>query len=533
MDGDGIPNSLDNCPNIVNPSVTTQPSAQAVNICPNTTPPTLTVVAEGQQLTYQWYVNTANSNVGGTAIAGATSASYVPSNLVVGPRYYYVVVSGTCGMAKSNVSGAITIQDITNPVVVTQNITVNLNPNGIATVTAAQINNGSSDNCGIGSITLSPTSFTCANIGANTVTLTVTDSNGNVSTGTAIVTIADTTAPTVITQPITLQLNAAGTATLSATQVNNGSTDNCGIATMSVNQTAFTCANIGANTVTLTVTDVNGNTNTGTAIVTVIDAILPTVVTQNATVTLDANGQASITAAQINNGSTDNCGVSTVTVSPNTFTCANLGANTVTLTVTDASGNTATATATVTVSIDFTVTGDNDLDGTPDNCDPDDDNDGILDGNDNCPLLANANQLDTDSDGTGDVCDDDDDNDGVLDGYDNCPLTYNPDQNDRDNDGLGDECDTVEINVSQAITPNGDGINDTWIIYNIENHPNHIVRLYNRWGEEVMYARNYRNDWSCNHVNRTNALPSSSYYYQIDLDGDGTVEHDGWIYITQ
>ncbi len=533
MDGDGIPNSLDNCPNIVNPSVTTQPSAQAVNICPNTTPPTLTVVAEGQQLTYQWYVNTANSNVGGTAIAGATSASHVPSNLVVGPRYYYVVVSGTCGMDKSNVSGAITIQDITNPVVITQNITVNLNPNGIATVTAAQINNGSSDNCGIGSITLSPTSFTCANIGANTVTLTVTDSNGNVSTGTAIVTIADTTAPTVITQPITLQLNAAGTATLSATQVNNGSTDNCGIATMSVNQTAFTCANIGANTVTLTVTDVNGNTNTGTAIVTVIDAILPTVVTQNATVTLDANGQASITAAQINNGSSDNCSIATITVSPSTFTCANLGANTVTLTVTDASGNTATATATVTVSIDFTVTGDNDLDGTPDNCDPDDDNDGILDGNDNCPLLANANQLDTDSDGTGDVCDDDDDNDGVLDGYDNCPLTYNPDQNDRDNDGLGDECDTVEINVSQAITPNGDGINDTWIIYNIENHPNHIVRLYNRWGEEVMYARNYRNDWSGNHVNRTNALPSSSYYYQIDLDGDGTVEHDGWIYITQ
>ena len=48
-----------------------------------------------------------------------------------------------------------------------------------------------------------------------------------------------------------------------------------------------------------------------------------------------------------------------------------------------------------------------------------------------------------------------------------------------------------------------------------------------------MYARNYQNDWSGNFVNKSNALPSNSYYYQIDLDGNGTVDHEGWIYITQ
>jgi gliding motility-associated-like protein len=533
MDGDGIPNGIDNCPNIVNPSVGTQPNSQAVNVCPNTTPPTLTVVAEGQQLTYQWFINTTNSNIGGTAIAGATSASYVPSNLVVGARYYYVMVSGTCGTAKSNVSGAITIQDIIRPIVVTQNSTVALNSSGQATVTAGQINNGSTDNCGIASITLNPSTFTCASIGPNTVTLTVTDSNGNVSSGTAVVTVTETTPPTVITRPVTVQLNASGAATITAAQVNNGSTDNCGIASISVNQTTFTCANIGPNTVTLTVTDVNGNVSTRTAIVTVQDAVLPTVITQNAVVNLDANGQATITAAQINNGSSDNCSIATITVSPSTFTCANLGANTVTLTITDASGNVATATATVTVSIDLATTGDNDFDGMPNNCDTDDDNDGILDTNDNCPLQANTDQGDNDNDGAGDACDNDDDNDGVLDEYDNCPLVYNPDQNDRDNDGLGDVCDTIEINVSQAISPNGDGVNDTWVIYNIENHPNHVVRLYNRWGNEVMYARNYRNDWDGHYVNKSNALPSNSYFYQIDLDGDGTVEHSGWIYITK
>ncbi|MEZ2415719.1 thrombospondin type 3 repeat-containing protein [Muriicola sp. E247] len=73
--------------------------------------------------------------------------------------------------------------------------------------------------------------------------------------------------------------------------------------------------------------------------------------------------------------------------------------------------------------------------------DDDDDNDGILDVNDNCPLVGNANQIDTDGDGQGDACDTDDDNDGILDTEDNCPLVANPDQADADGDGIGDVCD--------------------------------------------------------------------------------------------
>ncbi|MGB5428581.1 thrombospondin type 3 repeat-containing protein, partial [Eudoraea sp.] len=73
--------------------------------------------------------------------------------------------------------------------------------------------------------------------------------------------------------------------------------------------------------------------------------------------------------------------------------------------------------------------------------DDDDDNDGVLDVNDNCPLIGNADQLDSDGDGEGDACDVDDDNDGVLDTEDNCPLTANADQADADEDGIGDVCD--------------------------------------------------------------------------------------------
>jgi gliding motility-associated-like protein len=149
-------------------------------------------------------------------------------------------------------------------------------------------------------------------------------------------------------------------------------------------------------------------------------------------------------------------------------------------------------------------------------------------------LISNNDQSDNDNDGFGDACDDDDDNDGVLDGVDNCPTTYNPLQEDRDQNGLGDVCDLVEIDVIEAITPNGDGINDTWKIYNIENHPNSIVRVYNRWGSQIFFAHNYQNNWDGSYQNNVDTLPeSSSYFYQIDLDGDGDIEKEGWLYITR
>ncbi|XP_068593022.1 thrombospondin-2-like [Cebidichthys violaceus] len=109
-----------------------------------------------------------------------------------------------------------------------------------------------------------------------------------------------------------------------------------------------------------------------------------------------------------------------------------------------------------------------DRDGQGDACDPDDDNDDIIDERDNCPLVYNPRQFDSDRDGVGDRCDncpfdsnplqaDTDDNgegdacsididgDEVLNDRDNCPLVYNTDQRDTDLDGVGDQCDNCPL----------------------------------------------------------------------------------------
>jgi hypothetical protein len=80
----------------------------------------------------------------------------------------------------------------------------------------------------------------------------------------------------------------------------------------------------------------------------VTDAVPPTVLTRNLTVTL-VGGHAQISAADIDNGSTDVYGLASLTLDRTSFDCSTLGAQLVTLTATDSSGNAASATATVTV----------------------------------------------------------------------------------------------------------------------------------------------------------------------------------------
>ena len=158
-----------------------------------------------------------------------------------------------------------------------------------------------------------------------------------------------------------------------------------------------------------------------------------------------------------------------------------------------------------------------DQDGVGDACDDcvDVDQDGICDGVDNCPLIGNADQSDVDFDGLGDVCDEcnDVDRDGVCDNEDNCPLVFNEDQVDIDNDGIGDACDN-------CVDRDNDGICDRFD--NCPLMPNADQSDVDNDGLGDVCDNQNNNDFDEDGViNQDDNCPFIQNEDQVDVDRDG------------
>lgn len=261
-----------------------------------------------------------------------------------------VVLTATDPSGNSaSANAVVAVLDAIAPTVVTQNINVTLDASSQATIVASDIDNGSTDNCGIVLFSLDVTSFDCSNLGQNTVTLSAFDASDNVGSATAVVVVIDAEAPVVAVQDVTLQLDGNGEAFLGTGDVNNGTTENCGFFTESISQDFFTCNDIGQNTITYTATDGSGNNASATAVITIEDVTAPIVAVQDITVFLDANGEVTVTPADVDNGTADNCISFTESISQTTFDCNDIGQNTITYTATDGSGNSSSATAVITI----------------------------------------------------------------------------------------------------------------------------------------------------------------------------------------
>uniref|UniRef100_A0AAQ4REW4 Thrombospondin-1 n=1 Tax=Gasterosteus aculeatus aculeatus TaxID=481459 RepID=A0AAQ4REW4_GASAC len=170
---------------------------------------------------------------------------------------------------------------------------------------------------------------------------------------------------------------------------------------------------------------------------------------------------------------------------------------------------------------------DHDKDGLGDECDRDDDNDGIPDDRDNCPRVynpaqydadrddigdscdncvyeANTDQTDTDNNGEGDACAVDIDGDGILNENDNCPYVYNVDQRDTDRDGVGDHCDNCPL----------------------EHNPDQFDSDSDRVGDKCDNNQDIDEDGHQNNLDNCPYIPNAN---QADHDKDGkgdACDHD-------
>ena len=162
------------------------------------------------------------------------------------------------------------------PVAICKNATVYLSASGSATIVSADIDNGSNDPDGTTlTFGLSKSNFTCADLGANNVTLTVTDADGAISTCVAVVTVIDNTNPS-ITCPADITVSCASD--VPAVDIETVTvTDNCPVTVSHVSDviTNQSCANRYTLTRTYSASDASGNSATCSQVITVFDNTAP------------------------------------------------------------------------------------------------------------------------------------------------------------------------------------------------------------------------------------------------------------------
>ncbi len=176
--------------------------------------------------------------------------------------------------------------------------------------------------------------------------------------------IGDTINPTTVSQDIVVPLGINGTASITSTSIDDGSFDDCTLASLTIDKSTFDCSDIGIVSVRLTATDAYGNTSFSDAAVTIVDNMKPSLSTVADKTVEPIGGTCDYTIPDYTGETTvtDNCNVQSVIQSPTTGTTIS-GHQTeqiITLTANDGNGNTEFTTFNVT--LDCTILSNDDFD---------------------------------------------------------------------------------------------------------------------------------------------------------------------------
>ena len=211
-----------------------------------------------------------------------------------------MVIADTLRITDSNGLSAqcvvnVSVIDTLVPVVNCKGYIAELDSNGIATVTAADLVLSTSSNCGIADTSISQSIFDCTDIGQPVfIDVIVSDFKDSTGTCQAEITVVDNIIPEIVCQNITVGLDSLGQVSIAPLDVLSTAWDNTidtSCATLlSLDTSTFGCSDLGANNVVLTVADASNNIATCTAQVTVEDNRAPDLICNPATVYLWESG---------------------------------------------------------------------------------------------------------------------------------------------------------------------------------------------------------------------------------------------------
>ncbi|WP_047548933.1 T9SS C-terminal target domain-containing protein [Psychroserpens sp. Hel_I_66] len=109
-----------------------------------------------------------------------------------------------------------------------------------------------------------------------------------------------------------------------------------------------------------------------------------------------------------------------------------------------------------------------------------------------------------------------------------------PDRDDTNNMDSAEVFVDVCLFIPDGLSPNGDGLNDTFFIECIDEYVDNLIKIYNRYGTQIYERRNYENDWdgrpNIGLPEISTILPVGNYFYILDLN-NGQKPIFGWVYL--